>query len=113
MFNSTTEPYENVFDGCLHECFSETFNPYLNVNISHNEVIEAISHLKQNKAGGSDTLIPETFTNSAEIITPFLVGLFNQVFSFGQFPDAWTEAIIQPLHKKGNTQDPNNYRGIL
>ena len=40
------------------------------------------------------------------------MGLFSQVFSSGQFPDAWTEAIIQPLHKKGNTQDPNNYRGI-
>ena len=32
--------------------------------------------------------------------------------SSGHFPDALTEAIIQPPHKKGNTQDPNNYRGI-
>ena len=84
----------------------------MNGDISHNEVAEAISHLKQNKAGGPDTLIPEIFIHSAEIITPFLVGLFNQVFSSGQFPDAWIEAIIQPLHKKGNAQDPNNYRGI-
>ena len=112
VFNATPEPYENVFDGSLHECFSETFNLQLNGDISHNEVVEAISHLKQNKAGGPDALIPEIFIHSAEIITPFLVGLFNQVFSSGQFPDAWTEAIIQPLHKKGNTRDPNNYRGV-
>ena len=59
VFNATTEPYENVFDGSLHECFSETFNLQLNGDISHNEVVEAISHLKQNKAGGPDTLIPE------------------------------------------------------
>ena len=111
MFNATTEPYENVFGGSLHESFSETFYLQLNGDISHNEVVEAISHLKQNKAGGPDTLIPEIFIYSAEIITPFL-GDFNQVFSSGQFPDAWTEAIIQPLHKKGNTQDPNNHRGI-
>ena len=32
--------------------------------------------------------------------------------SSGHFPDALTEAIIQPPHKKGNTQDPSNYRGI-
>ena len=25
VFNATTEPYENVFDGSLHESFSETF----------------------------------------------------------------------------------------
>ena len=101
-----------VFDGSLHESLSETFNLQLNGDISHNEVVEAINHLKQNKAGRPETLIPEIFIHSAEIITPFLVGLFNQVFSSGQFPDAWTEAIIQPLHKKGNTRDPNNYRGI-
>ena len=52
MFNATTEPYEKVFDGSLHESFSETFNLQLNGDISHNEVVEAISHLKQNKAGG-------------------------------------------------------------
>ena len=26
VFNATTEPYENVFDGSLHESLSETFN---------------------------------------------------------------------------------------
>ena len=84
----------------------------MNGDISQNEVVEAISHLKQNKAGGPDTLIPEIFIHSAEIITPFLVGFFNQVFSSGQFPDACTEAVIRPIHKKGNTQYPHNYRGI-
>ena len=107
MFNATTEPYENVFDASLHESVSETVKLHLNGYFFYNEVIEAISHLKQNKAGGPDTLIPEIFIHSAEIITPFLVGLFSQVFSSCQVPDAWTAAIIQPLHKKGNTQDPN------
>ena len=40
VFNATTEPYENVFDGSLHESFSETFNLQLNGDISHNEVVE-------------------------------------------------------------------------
>ena len=82
------------------KAFLKHFNLQLNGDISHNEVTEAISHLKPNKVGGPDTLIPEIFIHSAEIITPFLAGLFSQVFSSGQFPDAWTEAIIQPLHKK-------------
>ena len=72
-------PYENVLDDSLHESFSETFNLQLNGGISHNEVVEAISHLKQNKAGGPDILNPEIFIHFAEIITPFLVGLFSQV----------------------------------
>ena len=52
-------PNENVFDGSLHESCSETFNLQLNGDISHNEVVEAISHLKQNKAGGPDTFVME------------------------------------------------------
>ena len=85
VFNATAEPYENVFDSSLHESISETFNLQLNGDIYHKEVEEAISHLKQNKAGGPDTLILEMFLHSAEIITPFLVGLFNHVFSSGSF----------------------------
>ena len=72
-------PYENVLDDSLYESFSETVNLQLNGGISHNEVVEAISHLKQNKSGGPDTLIPEIFIHFAEIITPLLGGLFSQV----------------------------------
>ena len=44
-------PNENVFDGSLHESFSETFNLQLNGDISHNEVTEAISHLNLEQGG--------------------------------------------------------------
>ena len=30
----------------------------------------------------------------------------------GIFPESWSVAAICPLHKKGNINDPNNYRGI-
>ncbi len=52
VFNATTEPYENVFDGSLHECFSETFNLQLNGDISHNEVVEAIMQPSKTAQGG-------------------------------------------------------------
>ena len=28
------------------------------------------------------------------------------------FPLAWSESLIQPLHKKGDKNSPDNYRGI-
>ena len=52
VFNATTEPYENVFDGSLHESFSETFNLQLNGDISHNEVVEAIMQPSKTAQGG-------------------------------------------------------------
>ena len=42
----------------------------------------------------------------------FFVKLFNEIFNKGVYPENWTDSIIHPLHKKGNPNDPNNYRGI-
>ena len=30
----------------------------------------------------------------------------------GEYPSSWSKGIIIPLHKKGDTSDPNNYRRI-
>ena len=85
---------------------------FLNEDISLTEVREAIGHLKGNKAAGPDGIIPEVFIHSSEIISSFLVLLFNKIFSSGQYPLAWTEALIQPIHKRGDINLPDNYRGI-
>ena len=54
----------------------------------------------------------QRFSNSCDKIVPFLVHLFNKVFASGEYPEAWTEAVIYPLHKKGSIHEPDNYRGI-
>ena len=36
----------------------------------------------------------------------------NTVFSEGCFPEKWRESIILPIHKKGDPNNPDNYRGI-
>ena len=41
-----------------------------------------------------------------------LVKFFSVLFERGIYPDSWTESIIIPLFKKGNQNDPDNYRGI-
>ena len=45
-------------------------------------------------------------------MVPFLVRYLNKLFSSGLYPDNWSEAVIQPLHKKGDPNIPDNYRGI-
>ena len=30
----------------------------------------------------------------------------------GQYPSAWSGAIIVPIHKNGDKDDPDNYRGV-
>ena len=84
----------------------------LNSAITYQEVIDSINHLKAKKVAGPDGLIPDVFKYSCEAITYFCVHLFNRIFISGQYPEAWTEAIIHPLHKKGDRNNPDNYKGI-
>ena len=37
---------------------------------------------------------------------------FNGILDLGIFPNKWSEGIIIPIHKKGATDDVNNYQGI-
>ena len=83
-----------------------------NSDISPKEVNEAIHHLKANKAAGHDGIIPEVYKYACDKIIPFLVQLLNTIFTSGEYPEAWTETIIQPLHRKGSIHEPDNYRGI-
>ena len=59
-----------------------------------------------------DNLCAEIFKNSFDIISPFLIILFNRLFANGEYPKAWGEGIIVPIFKSGNTDDTTNYRGI-
>ena len=54
----------------------------------------------------------EYFKVSSDILVDALELLFNYILDTGDFPSFWTRCIIIPIHKKGNTSDPNNYRGI-
>ena len=36
----------------------------------------------------------------------------NKLFSSGSYTTEWTKAVIAPLHKKGDINDVDNYRGI-
>ena len=84
----------------------------LNDNISENEIYSAIKQLKTNKPGGPDKLINECFIHGKQVLVPVLCNLFNKIFESGHFPEEWSEGYIIPLHKKGNRDEVENYRGI-
>jgi hypothetical protein len=88
-----------------------TFNE-LDCEISEQEVIKAARKLKNDKASGMDNLINEYLKETIDIISAPITTLFNAVFNSGYFPTQWSKGVIIPVHKKGPSDDPNNYRGI-
>ena len=85
----------------------EIFNSY----ITDKEIIEAVDQLNVNKSA-SGTISPNQIKYGITALLPFIRKLFNHIFSKGAFPFAWAKFTIIPLHKKGNVNEPNNYRGI-
>ena len=84
----------------------------LDRHIIQNEIKDAISWLASNKACGSDCIKNEYFKFSSNMLLEPLKKLFNRILNSGVFPTQWSEGINIPIHKKGDIDDPSNYRGI-
>ncbi len=88
-----------------------TFNE-LSFKISDLEINAAIKRLKKGKACGEDMVSNEMLKSSIVSIITVLNKLFNFILSTGQYPTMWCGSWLKPLHKGGDTRDPNRYRGI-
>ena len=49
---------------------------------------------------------------SLPTLSSFLVTLFNKILQSQIYPEEWSRGIIIPLPKSGETENPDNYRGI-
>ena len=84
----------------------------LNAPFSCCEVASFINSLPMGKAAGVDGINNEMLKHSCPYIVNYLTCLYNNILDTGNLPHAWGKAIINPILKKGNIHDPNNYRGI-
>ena len=48
----------------------------------------------------------------APTILPFLVSFFSEILKSHYYPENWRKGIITPIHKQGEIDNPDNYRGI-
>ena len=84
----------------------------LDYDITVKEVMEACKKLKNNKSSSYDMIKNEMLRSALPSIKKPITKIFNILLKSDQFPESWTEGIIVPIHKQGNSADPNNYRGI-
>ena len=108
---SINKDKDQQFDNYISENINTVFNE-LNFKITDIEIIKAIQNLNINKASGVDGILNEMLKATITIITPHLNRVFNQILSYGKFPDVWRVNTLTPLHKKGSILQTENYRGI-
>ena len=81
--------------------------------ISEEEVIRLTKKLKNGKASGIDNILNEFLKCSPPDMLKLISGFFNLILDTGIIPASWTIGLITPIYKrKGDTNDPDNYRGI-
>ena len=74
--------------------------------------MDIISSLKNGKAAGPFSIPINLLKILSNLITEPLCTIVNGSFSTGIFPDDLKLAKVIPLHKKGSTDDPRNYRPL-
>ena len=82
----------------------------LNRDFTLPEITEVIKKLKNNKSTSDDLISNEMLKNSGDQLQKLLLKLFNNCLNHGTYP--WNNSITTPLHKKGDRQNPDNYRAI-
>ena len=68
--------------------------------------------MKPKKSSGLDGLSQQQLKAGANILVAPLQNIFNQSITQGEFPTMWKEAVVTPVHKKGDKTLLENYRPV-
>ena len=88
-------------------------NVRLDRQIDREEIAQCVKKLKNNKTGGCDGIVGELLKYGGSGMVCLLEHLFSVFFWHEELvPRQWREGLIVNLFKKGDKEDPGNYRGI-
>lgn len=84
----------------------------LDMPITVDEISAMLSKTKSNKAPGLDGIPYEFFKNSNRFFLEELAKVFTRIYDTGNLDNTFETSIILPIFKKGDKNNPENYRGI-
>ena len=80
--------------------------------ITYIAIASAIDRLSSSSASSHDGITAFMLKAGKAALVPIFHHIFNLSINTKVFPDIWKEAIVTPLFKSGQRDDPNNYRPI-
>ncbi|KAK4821391.1 hypothetical protein QYF61_019292 [Mycteria americana] len=75
-------------------------------------VSDLLHHLDTHKSMGPDEIHPRVLKELAEELTKPLSIIYQQSWLTGEVPADWRLANVTPMFKKGQKEDPGNYRPV-
>ena len=96
----------------LHREKIHITHEHLDRDISALEIKYVMKSLRNRKASGSDGIAGELIKYGGNGVIMMLKELFLLIWDSEYIPEQWREGMIVSLFKKGDREDPGNYRGI-
>ena len=84
----------------------------LDYEITVEEIMNAKGILKPGKATGIDIINNEMILEALIMYPEAFKNVMNILLKLGTGVTQWLTSLLVPIHKKGSTDDPDNYRGI-
>ena len=84
----------------------------LDEKMTMDELETGIKMLKRNKACGVDGILNEFLIFSSALMKEKILEIFNAILDTGEFPELWATGEIVPVFKKGDINNPSDYRGL-
>ncbi|KAM9590717.1 uncharacterized protein ACIBXB_005842 isoform 1-T1 [Morphnus guianensis] len=75
-------------------------------------VRDLLRHLDTHKSMGPDGIHPRVLRELAEVLAKPLSIIYQRSWSTGEVPEDWRLANVTPIYKKGQREDPGNYRPV-
>ncbi|KAK4823485.1 LOW QUALITY PROTEIN: hypothetical protein QYF61_002549 [Mycteria americana] len=75
-------------------------------------VSDLLHHLDTHKSMGPDEIHLRVLRELAEVLTKPLTIIYQQSWLTGEVPADWRLANVTPIYKKGQKEDPGNYRPV-
>ena len=82
------------------------------VVFTEDEVLKKLKRLKPEKSSGPDGMHPLVLHRCADSLAIPLSMIFNKSYEEGRVPMDWKDANVSPIFKKGNRNDPGNFRPV-
>ncbi|KAF1528233.1 hypothetical protein FQV19_0007123, partial [Eudyptula minor] len=73
---------------------------------------DLLRHLDAHKSMGPDGIHPRVLRELVEELAKPLSIIYQQSWLTGEVPDDWRLANVTPIYKKGQKEDPGNYRPV-
>ena len=90
----------------------DTFDPILDSRITVHEIREGLRMLKNRKAPGPDGILVEYIKVFGEAFEDILLKILRGLFAQYLYPPQWNLNYLKPIYKKGDVENPGNYRGL-